>query len=122
MRILVVDDFSTIRNVTKKLLFDLGFKNVDEADDGLSALKLLQQQPYDFVITDWSMPNLNGIDLLKQIRADQKLKNIPVLLVSSELNHSEISEVVSAGGNGYIVKPFTSTLLKGKMSKIFNAR
>jgi two-component system chemotaxis response regulator CheY len=121
MKILVVDDFSTMRQMSKKLLLDLGFKNIVDADNGQTALSLLKSCTVDFVITDWKMPHMCGLDLLKKMRADESLKHIPVLLVSGVLNRNEISEAMDAGGNGYIVKPFTSTLLKEKIQRIFQS-
>lgn len=119
MKILVVDDFSTMRRIIKNLLRDLGFQNVSEADDGSTALPMLQNGDYDFVVTDWNMPGMQGIDLLREIRADENLANIPVLMVTAEAKREQIIAAAQAGVNGYIVKPFTAVTLKEKLDKIF---
>jgi len=119
MKILIVDDFSTMRRIVKNLLRDLGFNNTQEADDGLTALPMLQNGDFDFVVTDWNMPGMQGIDLLKAIRADEKLKHLPVLLVTAEAKKEQIVEAAQAGVNGYVVKPFTAGTLKEKLDKIF---
>lgn len=119
MKILVVDDFSTMRRIIKNLLRDLGFSNIDEADDGTTALPMLQSGDFDFVVTDWNMPGMQGIDLLRAIRADDELKDIPVLMVTAEAKREQIIEAAQAGVNGYIVKPFTAATLKEKLDKVF---
>ena len=121
MKILVVDDFSTMRRIIKNLLRDLGFNNTSEADDGLTALPMLKAGKYDLLVTDWNMPGMQGIDLLKAVRADddETLKNIPVLMVTAEQKKEQIVEAAQAGVNGYIVKPFTALILKEKLEKIF---
>jgi len=119
MKILVVDDFSTMRRIIKNLLRDLGFTNTHEADDGNTALPMLQTGNFDFLITDWNMPGMQGIDLLKAVRADDKLKTIPVLMVTAESKREQIIEAAQAGVNGYIVKPFTAATLNEKLEKIF---
>lgn len=119
MKILVVDDFSTMRRIIKNLLRDLGFNNTAEADDGSTALPMLQSGKFDLLITDWNMPGMQGIDLLKAVRADPKLRNIPVLMVTAESKRDQIVEAAQAGVNGYIVKPFTAITLKEKLEKIF---
>ncbi len=119
MKILVVDDFSTMRRIIKNLLKDLGFTNVQEADDGNTALPMLQQGDFDFVITDWNMPGMQGIDLLRAIRADDSLKHTPVLMVTAEAKKEQIVAAAQAGVNGYVVKPFTAATLKEKLEKIF---
>lgn len=119
MKILVVDDFSTMRRIIKNLLKDLGFTNVSEADDGNTALPMLQQGDFDFVVTDWNMPGMQGIDLLRAIRADDNLKHIPVLMVTAEAKKEQIVAAAQAGVNGYVVKPFTAATLKEKLEKIF---
>lgn len=119
IRILVVDDFSTMRRIIKNLLKDLGFSNIQEADDGNTALPMLQQGGFDFVVTDWNMPGMQGIDLLKAIRADAKLKHLPVLMVTAEAKKEQIVAAAQAGVNGYVVKPFTAATLKEKLEKIF---
>ncbi len=119
MKILVVDDFSTMRRIIKNLLRDLGFTNTAEAGDGNTALPMLQNGNFDFVITDWNMPGMQGIDLLKAIRADDKLKHLPVLMVTAESKREQIIEAAQAGVNGYVVKPFTAVTLEEKINKIF---
>ena len=119
MKILVVDDFSTMRRIIKNLLKDVGFSNIQEADDGSTALPMLQQGDFDFVVTDWNMPGMQGIDLLRAIRADDKLKHLPVLMVTAEAKKEQIVAAAQAGVNGYVVKPFTAATLKEKLDKIF---
>ncbi len=121
MKILVVDDFSTMRRIVRNLLVELGFSNplIQEADDGESAMVMLKSQPFDMVVTDWNMPNMTGIDLLRAIRAEVALKGIPVLMVTAENNREQIIAAAQAGVNGYIVKPFTAVTLKEKLTKIF---
>lgn len=119
MKILVVDDFSTMRRIIKNLLRDLGFTNIQEADDGSTALPMLKQGGFDFVVTDWNMPGMQGIDLLRAIRADPNLKNIPVLMVTAEAKKGQIITAAQAGVNGYVIKPFTAAILKEKLVKIF---
>ena len=119
MKILVVDDFSTMRRIIKNLLRDLGFNNTAEADDGQTALPILQQGGIDFLVTDWNMPGMQGIDLLKAVRADPKLASMPVLMVTAEQKREHIITAAQAGVNGYIVKPFTAATLKEKIDKIF---
>ncbi|MCL1077661.1 chemotaxis protein CheY [Parashewanella spongiae] len=119
MKILIVDDFSTMRRIIKNLLRDLGFNNTQEADDGTTALPMLQKGDFDFVVTDWNMPGMQGIDLLKAIRVDEKLKSIPVLMVTAEAKREQIIAAAQAGVNGYVVKPFTAATLKEKLDKIF---
>jgi two-component system chemotaxis response regulator CheY len=119
MKILVVDDFSTMRRIIKNLLRDLGFTNIQEADDGSTALPMLKQGGFDFVVTDWNMPGMQGIDLLRAIRADPNLKNIPVLMVTAEAKKEQIITAAQAGINGYVIKPFTAAILKEKLVKIF---
>lgn len=121
MKILVVDDFSTMRRIVRNLLVELGFSNllIQEADDGNNALALLRSQPFDIVVTDWNMPNMSGIDLLRAIRAEASMKHLPVLMVTAENNREQIIAAAQAGVNGYIVKPFTAITLKEKLTKIF---
>lgn len=121
MKILVVDDFSTMRRIVKNLLVELGFSvtMIQEADDGENALAMLKSQPFDFVVTDWNMPNMTGIDLLRAIRAEPALKSLPVLMVTAENNRDQIIAAAQAGVNGYIVKPFTAVTLQEKLTKIF---
>ena len=119
MKILIVDDFSTMRRIIKNLLRDLGFNNTQEADDGNTALPMLQSGNFDFLVTDWNMPGMTGIDLLKAVRSDAKLAGLPVLMVTAEAKKDQIIEAAQAGVNGYIVKPFTAVTLKEKIDKIF---
>jgi len=119
MKILIVDDFSTMRRIIKNLLRDLGFTNTDEADDGITALPMLESGHYDFLVTDWNMPGMSGIDLLRKVRASDKLKGMPVLMVTAEAKRDQIIEAAQAGVNGYVVKPFTAQVLKEKIEKIF---
>ncbi|MDD3764646.1 MAG: chemotaxis response regulator CheY [Nevskiales bacterium] len=119
MRILVVDDFSTMRRIVKNLLADLGFTNVAEADDGNTAWPMLEAGGFDFVVTDWNMPGMTGIDLLRKIRADARIGKTPVLMVTAEAQRDQIIEAAQAGVNGYIIKPFTAQTLKEKLDKIF---
>ncbi len=119
MKILIVDDFSTMRRIVKNLLRDLGFTNTSEADDGTTALPMLQNGNFDFLVTDWNMPGMSGLDLLKKVRADERLKNMPVLMVTAEAKREQIVAAAQAGVNGYVVKPFTAAVLKEKIDKIF---
>jgi len=119
MKFLVVDDFSTMRRIIKNLLNDLGYANVTEADDGQTALPMLQTGNFDFLVTDWNMPGMTGIDLLRAVRADERLKHMPVLMVTAEAKRDQIIEAAQAGVNGYVVKPFTAQVLKEKIEKIF---
>ncbi len=119
MKILIVDDFSTMRRIIKNLLRDLGYTNTQEADDGTTAWPMLQNGDFDFLITDWNMPGMQGIDLLRSVRADARLKDLPVLMVTAEQKRDQIVEAAQAGVNGYIVKPFTAQTLKEKIDKIF---
>lgn len=119
MKILIVDDFSTMRRIIKNLLRDLGYTNTSEADDGKTALPLLQGGDFDFLVTDWNMPGMTGIELLKAVRADGKLSSLPVLMVTAEAKRDQIVEAATAGVNGYVVKPFTAAALKEKIEKIF---
>lgn len=119
MKILIVDDFSTMRRIIKNLLRDLGFTNTQEADDGVTALPMLRNGDFDFLVTDWNMPGMTGIDLLKQVRSDPKLVSLPVLMVTAEAKRDQIIEAAQAGVNGYVVKPFTAQVLKEKIDKIF---
>lgn len=119
MKILIVDDFSTMRRIIKNLLRDLGFNNTEEADDGNTALPMLKKGGFDFLITDWNMPGMTGIDLLKNVRSDPQLSKLPVLMVTAEQKREQIVEAAEAGVNGYVVKPFTAQVLKEKIDKIF---
>lgn len=119
MRILVVDDFSTMRRIIRNLLRELGFQNIQEADDGTTAWPMLQADNFDFLVTDWNMPGMAGIDLLKAVRADARLKTLPVLMVTAEAKREQIVEAAQAGVNGYIIKPFTAETLREKLDRIF---
>ena len=118
-RFLVVDDFSTMRRIVRNLLKELGFTNVQEAEDGVDALSKLRGAEFDFVVSDWNMPNMTGIELLRNIRADAKLKHLPVLMVTAEAKKENIIEAAQAGASGYVVKPFTAATLDEKLKKIF---
>lgn len=119
MSILVVDDFPTMRRIVRSLLKELGFTNVEEAEDGQEALGKLKAGSFDFVVSDWNMPNLDGLEMLKQIRADEAMKSLPVLMVTAEAKKDNIVAAAQAGANGYIVKPFTAVTLEEKLNKIF---
>ena len=119
MKILIVDDFSTMRRIIKNLLRDLGFTNTQEADDGSTALPMLKSGGFDFLVTDWNMPGMTGIELLKAVRADPNLVKLPVLMVTAESKREQIVEAAEAGVNGYVVKPFTAATLEEKIKKIF---
>ena len=120
LKFLVVDDFSTMRRIVRNLLKELGYTNVDEAEDGVVALqKLKTAGNFQFVITDWNMPNMTGIELLKAIRADGALKHLPVLMITAEAKKENIIEAAQNGASGYIVKPFTAAVLDEKLGKIF---
>ena len=121
MKFLVVDDFSTMRRIVRNLLKELGYTNADEAEDGVVALSRLKAEKFDFVVSDWNMPNMTGIELLKNIRADEALKTLPVLMITAEARKENIIEAAQAGANGYIVKPFTAATLDEKLAKIFKA-
>jgi two-component system chemotaxis response regulator CheY len=119
MKILIVDDFSTMRRIIKNLLRELGFTNTQEADDGNTALPMLKKGGFDFLVTDWNMPGMTGIDLLRAVRADAELASLPVLMVTAEAKREQIIAAAQAGVNGYIVKPFTANTLKEKIERIF---
>jgi len=118
LHILVVDDFSTMRRIVRNLLKEIGFANVDEAEDGQVALNKLRAGAFEFVVSDLNMPNMNGFELLRQIRADEKLKSLPVLLVTAEAKKEDIVTAAQIGASGYIVKPFTKATLEEKFTKI----
>lgn len=119
LKILVVDDFPTMRRTIRNLLKDLGYENVDEAEDGAIGLEKLRNGSFDFVVSDWNMPNLDGLEMLKQIRADANLANLPVLMVTAEAKKENIIAAAQAGASGYVVKPFTAATLEEKLNKIF---
>lgn len=118
-KFLVVDDFSTMRRIVRNLLKELGFANVDEAEDGLAALQKLNSAPFDFVVTDWNMPNMDGLTLLQSIRSTPHLKHLPVLMITAEAKKENIIAAAQAGASGYIVKPFTAATMSEKLEKIF---
>jgi two-component system chemotaxis response regulator CheY len=120
-KFLVVDDFSTMRRIVRNLLKELGFTNVQEAEDGVDALNKLRGEAFDFVVSDWNMPNMSGIDMLRAIRADESLKHLPVLMVTAEAKKENIIQAAQAGASGYVVKPFTAATLDEKLKKIFAA-
>lgn len=119
LKFLVVDDFSTMRRIVKNLLKELGFNNVEEAEDGVDALKKMQSSHFDFIITDWNMPNMDGLELLKAIRAEPKFTALPVLMVTAEAKKENIIAAAQAGASNYVVKPFTAAILEEKLNKIF---
>ncbi len=118
-KFLVVDDFSTMRRIVRNLLKELGYSNVEEAEDGLAGLEKLRNGDFEFVVSDWNMPNMDGLTMLQNIRADAKLKHLPVLMVTAEAKKENIIAAAQAGANGYVVKPFTAATLDEKLSKIF---
>ena len=119
MKFLIVDDFSTMRRIIRNLLKELEFTNADEAEDGVAALAKLRGGNFDFVVSDWNMPNMTGIELLRAIRADDTLKHLPVLMVTAEAKKENIIAAAQAGASGYVVKPFTAAVLEEKLNKIF---
>lgn len=119
MKFLVVDDFSTMRRIVRNLLKELGYTNVDEAEDGLVALQKLEAGGFDFVVTDWNMPNMDGLTLLQNIRKNNALKHLPVLMITAEAKKENIIAAAQAGASGYIVKPFTAATMAEKLQKIF---
>ncbi|MDR3322739.1 MAG: chemotaxis response regulator CheY [Zoogloeaceae bacterium] len=120
LKILVVDDFSTMRRIVRNLLKDLGFTNVDEAEDGVAALQKLNGGDFDFVVTDWNMPNMDGLTLLQTIRSSPALKDLPVMMITAEAKKENIIAAAQAGASGYIVKPFNAATLSEKLNKIFD--
>ena len=119
LKFLVVDDFSTMRRIMRNLLKELGFTNVDEAEDGAVALGKLREGNFEFVVSDWNMPNMDGLTLLQNVRADPKLKTLPFLMITAEAKKENIIAAAQAGASGYIVKPFTAATLQEKLDKIF---
>lgn|SRR5690606_29498358 len=119
MNILVVDDFPTMRRIVRSLLKELGFGNVDEAEDGQEALSKLRKGGFGLVVSDWNMPNLDGLEMLKVIRSDNDLKQLPVLMITAEAKKENIIAAAQAGASGYVVKPFTAATLEEKLNKIF---
>jgi len=121
MRILIVDDFGTMRKILKNILKDLGYTDVVEAEDGESALQILRKEKIDLVISDWNMPKMDGLALLKAIRSDEALKNTPVLMVTAEAQKQNVIEAIKAGVNNYVIKPFTPEVIQEKIAKIFSS-
>ncbi|MEE4381375.1 MAG: chemotaxis response regulator CheY [Pseudomonadales bacterium] len=119
MRILIVDDFSTMRRIIRNLLGELGFEHMEEADDGATAMPLLESQEFDLLVLDWNMPGVPGIDVLKWVRAHERLSALPILMVTAEAKREQIVEAAQAGVSGYVVKPFTAETLKSKLERIF---
>ncbi|MBN8473732.1 chemotaxis response regulator CheY [Sulfuritalea sp.] len=119
LKFLVVDDFSTMRRIVRNLLKELGYANTDEAEDGAVALQRLKAGGIDFIVTDWNMPNMDGLALLQAVRADPTLKHLPVLMITAEAKRENIIQAAQAGASGYIVKPFTAATLSEKLTKIF---
>jgi two-component system chemotaxis response regulator CheY len=122
MKFLIVDDFPTMRRMVKGLLHELGYQDVTEADDGNTALPMLKNGSFDFLITDWNMPGMAGLDLLKAVRADARLSKLPVLMLTAEAKREQIIEAAQAGVSGYVIKPFTVQTLKEKIDKILASR
>jgi len=118
LKILIVDDFATMRKVIRNLLKQGGYENIVEAEDGAAALKILKSQPVDFIISDWNMPNMSGLELLKAVRADDELKALQFLMVTAEALKDNVVAAVKAGVSNYIVKPFTAEVLNEKIEKI----
>ena len=119
IKFLVVDDFSTMRRIVRNLLKELGYTQAEEAEDGAIALQKLQAGGFDFVVSDWNMPNMDGLQLLQAVRADPALKHLPVLMITAEAKKENIIAAAQSGANGYIVKPFTAGTLNDKLVKIF---
>ena len=122
LRFLIVDDFSTMRRIVRSLLKEMGYNNADEAEDGVAAIAKLRSQPFDFVVSDINMPNMNGFELLQAIKADDALKHLPVLMVTAEARKEDIVQAAQNGAAGYIVKPFTKATLEEKVGKIMQRR
>jgi two-component system chemotaxis response regulator CheY len=119
IKIMVVDDFSTMRRIVKNVLKQLGFENIEEAEDGAQALAKLKSGGYEFMVSDWNMPNMDGLELLKEVRKDPALKDLPILMVTAEAEKEKVVTAIQAGVNNYIVKPFTAEVFKEKMDRIF---
>ncbi|MBN2654460.1 MAG: chemotaxis response regulator CheY [Nitrospirae bacterium] len=122
LKVLVVDDFPTMRRIVKNLLKQLGFENIDEAEDGNMALNKMKSGNYGLVVSDWNMSNMEGIELLRSVRADDTLKETPFLMVTAEAEKEKVIEAIKAGVDNYIVKPFTAEILKEKLEKIADKR
>ncbi|RZB35769.1 MAG: two-component system, chemotaxis family, chemotaxis protein CheY [Desulfobacteraceae bacterium Eth-SRB2] len=121
MKVLIVDDFATMRKILKNILKKIGLKNISEADDGKSALKILKKENFDLILSDWNMPEISGLELLNRVKSDNELKNIPFVMVTAEAQKDNILEAVKAGVNSYIVKPFTPETVREKLNKVFGS-
>ncbi|MBW1796530.1 MAG: chemotaxis response regulator CheY [Deltaproteobacteria bacterium] len=119
MKVLVVDDFATMRRILKNVLKQIGFTNIIEADDGSTALSVLKKNKVDLIMSDWNMPKVSGLELLKAVRSDESMKNIPFLMVTAEGQKDSVIQAVQAGVSNYIVKPFTAETIKEKLEQIF---
>ncbi len=119
MKIMVVDDFSTMRRIVKNVLKQLGFENIEEAEDGAQAFAKLKTGGFGFMVSDWNMPNMDGLDLLKAVRKDPDLKSLPILMVTAEAEKHKVVTAIQAGVNNYVVKPFTVEVFKEKMDRVF---
>lgn len=122
MKVLIVDDFATMRKIVRNILKQIGFTNIVEADDGANALSIIKQEKIDFVVTDWNMPNMTGLELLKNIRSTEKAKDVPVLMVTAEGLAENVVDAVKAGVDNYVVKPFTAETVQEKIEQIFAKR
>jgi two-component system chemotaxis response regulator CheY len=120
MKVLVVDDFTTMRRIIKNILKQIGFTNIVEADDGSTALALLKKDKVDLIVSDWNMPQVTGLDLLKAVRGDESMKDMPFLMVTAEAQKDNVIQAVQAGVSNYVVKPFTAETIKKKLEKIFD--
>ncbi len=121
MKVLVVDDFATMRRIVRNVLKEIGFTNIIEADDGKTALKELKKEKFDLILCDWNMPEMHGLELLNRIRSDDKLEDIPFVMLTAEAQKEYILEAVKAGVNNYVVKPFTAETISEKLEKLFGA-
>jgi two-component system chemotaxis response regulator CheY len=119
MKVLIVDDFATMRRILRNMLKQIGFKNINEADNGKTALKELKKSNFDLILCDWNMPEMSGLELLNKVRSDDELKNIPFVMVTAEAQKDNIVEAVKAGVSNYIVKPFTAETVSEKLNKVF---
>ena len=120
MKVMIVDDFATMRRILRNILKQIGFKNIIEADDGKHALKELKKEKVDLIMCDWNMPEMPGIELLKNVRSDDELKNIPFVMVTAEAQKDNILEAVKSGVSNYVVKPFTAETITEKLNKVFD--
>jgi two-component system, chemotaxis family, chemotaxis protein CheY len=120
MKVLIVDDFATMRRIIKNILKQIGFSNIAEAEDGKIAFAQLKEEKFDLVLCDWNMPEMRGIDLLKMVRSDDQLKDLPFVMVTAEAHRDSILDAVKAGVNHYIVKPFTAETIEERLKKVFD--